>query len=399
MDDGLLVPPLADGMAAFDAGDGSLRLVCNHEVHPSRDGAFGVDNERLDGLSAERIYDRGSGVTPGTGGTTTIHYDPASGEVLHRHLSLAGTEINCAGGPTPWGSWLSCEECFENPGEAQSRRRTVYRERRHGYVFEVPAAADSLVEPVPIRSMGRFEHEAAAVDPVSGTVYLSEDDYRGLLYRYLPEAPGDLKRGGRLQALGIAGRPAFDTRNWTEPMLMPEREWFDTRWIDLDNPDPDVNVLRFEGYEKGAARFARGEGLTFADGSLFLAATIGGRGRLGQVFEYRPSDFEGRPGEEHSPGRLRLVTQCAAGSLLRNADNLTVSPWGDLVVCEDTAMHCGLVGLTRDGRQYPIADNPYTTSELAGICFSPDGTVMFVNVQQRGLTLAISGPWEAAAGD
>lgn len=393
MDDGLLVPPRADGMAAFDLGDGAITLICNHENHPARPGAFGPGNERLSLLEKSALYDAGHGVTPGTGGTTTIVYDPVAGEVRRQHLSLAGTEINCAGGKTPWDSWLSCEESFQNPGERVGRRGTVQREQRHGYVFEVPAAATGVVNPVPLKAMGRFEHEAAAVEPDSGIVYMSEDKHRSLLYRFIPSVPGDLVEGGRLQALAIVDQPSFDTRNWDAAAPMPVRQWFETRWVDLENPDPDENTLRLDGFERGAARFARGEGLTYADGSLFLTATIGGPNRLGQVFEYRPSAVEGQPGEKDNPGRLRLFAECEPDSLLRNADNLTVGPWGDLVICEDTADHCGLVGMTSEGVQYAIADNPYTTSELAGVCFSPDGQVMFVNIQVRGLTLAITGPW------
>jgi secreted PhoX family phosphatase len=404
MDDGLLVPPRADGMAAFESppgqDEGLITLICNHENHPSRPGAFGPRHERLALISAEDFYDAGNGVTPGTGGTTTIVYDPRAREVRHRHLSLAGTEINCAGGKTPWGSWLSCEECFKDPGAETGRLGTVHRQRRHGYIFEVPADETGRVRPEPLTFMGRFEHEAAAVEPRSGVIYLSEDKHRSLLYRFLPAVPGKLAEGGKLQALAIAGHPSYDTRNWGTAAPMPSRQWFDTRWIDLEEPDPDENELRLAGFERGAARFARGEGLTYADGSLFMTATIGGPDRLGQVFEYRPSAVEGQDGETRAPGRLRLFAECQPDSLLRNADNLAVGPWGDLVICEDTASHCGLVGMTADGLQYPIADNPYSTSELAGICFSPDGQVMFVNIQVRGLTLAITGPWKgrSAAG-
>jgi secreted PhoX family phosphatase len=393
MDDGLLVPPRADGMAAFDAGDGRVALVCNHENHPSREGAFGPGNERLTNIDPDRLYDAGGGRTPGTGGTTTIIYEPATGRTLRRHLSLAGTEVNCAGGPTPWGSWLSCEECFERPGPARAGGREIIREQPHGYVFEVPWRAQGAVDPQPIRAMGRFEHEATAIHPPSGVVYMSEDRHRSLLYRYIPNVPGELSRGGRLQALAIADRPSFDTRNWETAGAMPEGHWHDTYWIDIDDPDPEENNVRLRGFDAGAARFARGEGLCFAEGSLFMTATIGGHNRLGQVFEYRPSRLEGADGERDDPGQLRLLAECSAASLLRNADNLTMSPWGDLIVCEDTVMHCGLVGLTPEGRQYELANNPYTTSELAGICFSPDGGVMFVNIQDRGLTLAITGPW------
>ena len=124
-----------------------------------------------------------------------------------------------------------------------------------------------------------------------------------------------------------------------------------------------------------------------------FTCTIGGPERLGQVFTYRPSPEETTSAEAAVPGELSLLAESSQDSLLRNADNLTMSPWGDLIVCEDTAEHCGLVGIRPDGQQYALADNPYTTAELAGICFSPDGAIMFVNVQQNGVTLAITGPW------
>ncbi len=395
MDDGLLVPARADGMGAFRGDAGTVRLVCNHENHPITGGPFGPDNALLERLDPSRTYDRGSGRTPGAGGTTTIVYDPRAKRTVRQHLSLAGTELNCAGGTTPWGSWLSCEECFTAPGRGLERASIVHRERRHGYVFEVPAAGDEAVEPQPIVGMGRFEHEAAAVNPASGVVYLNEDKHRGLLYRYLPAVAAELHRGGRLQALAIKDRPSFDTRNWLTPNGMPLRQWLPTRWIDLEDVDPDENDLRLRGFEAGAARFARGEGLCFADGSVFLTATIGGPERLGQVFEYRVSDADGQPGEADDAGKLRLLAECTRGGLLRHADNLTMSPWGDLIVCEDTTYNCGLVGLSPSGREYELANNRYTSSELAGVCFSPDGSILFVNVQERGLTLAITGSWPA----
>ncbi len=391
MDDGLLVPARADGMAAFAGERGEVLLVCNHEVIAGVDGfgPFGATLERLPLALPGSLYDEGKRRTPGAGGTTTIAWDPRERRRQRQFMSLLGTEMNCAGGATPWGSWLSCEECFENPGERLHYGQTVVRERRHGYVFEVPAQHAGPVEPRPLTGMGRFEHEAAAVDPASGAVYLTEDRQRGLFYRYLPERPGQLAAGGRLQALAIAGRPGFDTRNWGLTRDLDPGESLPVAWVDLPEPDPASNDLRFTGQRLGAARFARGEGLCYADGELVMTCTIGGSERLGQVFAYRPAA---------DGGNLRLVAEATRDSLLRHADNITWSPWGDLVVCEDTAEHCGLVGLTPDGRQYPLADNAYSASELAGVCFAPDGSELFVNIQARGLTLAIRGPWDRGAG-
>ena len=395
MDDGLLVPARADGMAAFQGTRGNINLVCNHENRPSHPdyGPFGESYERLSLIDQERVYDLGGGKTAGTGGTTTIVYDPGTGETLHRHLSLAGTEVNCAGGATPWGSWLSCEESSAEPGVAYEFLTVVHRDKRHGYVFEVPASATDAVDPVPLRAMGRFVHEAAAVNPESGVVYLSEDRHRSLLYRYIPDVPGQLVRGGRLQALAISDKPSFDTRNWSRPAAMQQGKWMATRWIDLRDVDTAADDLRLRGFEAGAARFARGEGLCYAEGSVFMTATFGGPNISGQVFEYRLSSADGTPAENSNPGHIRLLAESSTESLLHNADNLTMSPWGDLIICEDTTSHCGLIGIRPNGEQYELADNAYSSSELAGICFSPDGTVMFVNIQHRGLTLAITGPW------
>lgn len=388
MSDGLAVPAEADGMAAFSGSNGQIIIVCNHENAASEvgSGPFGYSPEKLATVDTSLVYDSGDGRTPGNGGTSTIVWDPASRRRISQHMSLIGTEVNCAGGATPWGSWLSCEECFKDPGRSFEKNQVVSREQRHGYVFEVPAHATGPVRPEPLTGMGRFEHEAAAVDPQSGIVYLSEDRHRSLLYRYIPDIPGSLAKGGRLQALAITGMPSFDTRNWDRQRLIEPGQTLPASWIDLPDPDADDNDLRLRGIDLGAAYFARGEGLCIAGGEIVLTCTIGGSERLGQIFAYRPDN-------NNRGGTLRLLAESDGSSLLRHADNLTFSPWGDLIVCEDTTDHCGLVGLQPDGRQYPLADNAYSNSELAGVCFSPDGREMFVNIQSRGLTLAIRGPW------
>lgn len=398
MDDGLRVPGKPDGMAAFAVEGGRVALVCNHELWPGLDelGAFSGTDPAVPAQFSGLLYDAGGGVTPGLGGTTTTVYDPRTRTSLHRHLSLGGTELNCAGGATPWQTWLSCEEVFSGPGAGNRAFDIPTREKRHGYVFEVPALASSAGAPVALKDMGRFEHEAAAVDPRTGIVYLTEDKHRSLLYRFVPKEPRRLSKGGRLQALAVAAQPACDTRNWDSRRRFPTGKWFETAWIDLDDVDSERNDLRIRGHAAGAARFARGEGLCHAAGEMAFTCTIGGADRLGQIFRYRPSRAEGQPNERGNPGHLQLLAESTSGSTLRNPDNITLAPWGDLLVCEDTADHCGLVGVTATGRFYPVADNPYTTSELAGVTFSPDGRVLFVNIQHDGLTLAITGPWQSA---
>jgi secreted PhoX family phosphatase len=397
MSDGLKVPPAHDGMGAFSGSDGRIILVCNHEMNSGYPeySAFGTDFEQQPESVKARVYDLGAGITPGAGGTTTSIYNPATGETERQFLSLAGTEINCAGGTTPWGSWLSCEECFEHPGTSFEHGRKIYRDEAHGYVFEVPAAAEGLAEPVALKAMGRFEHEAAAVHADSGIVYMTEDRHHSLLYRFIPETPGVLRNGGRLQALAIVDAPSMKTHNWSSTPDIRAGQSLDTYWIDLDNVNSENNDLRLRGALAGAATFARGEGLCVADDRFVFTCTIGGPARLGQVFEYRPSPHEGDSNEQEQPGQLRLLVESTQDSILRNGDNLTAAPWGDLIICEDTADHCGLVGVRPDGSLYAIADNAHSDSELAGVCFSPDGTTMFVNVQYPGMTLAIRGPWPA----
>lgn len=397
MSDGLRVPFAHDGMAAFDRDDGRIILVCNHELNPGdfEKSAFTPAFESVPEAVRNRVYDAGKGRTPGAGGTTTTVYNPKTGETEKQYLSLAGTELNCAGGPTPWGSWLSCEECFESPG--WSIAPLAKREKPHGYVFEVPAKHPGLVEPTPIKAMGRFAHEAAAVHEASGIVYMTEDRHHSLFYRYIPNTPGKLHDGGKLQALAVAGQSAFVTHNWSDDQRMHVNKPLRVYWIDLDNVDPIANDLRLRGAEQGAAMFARGEGLCVAGDRLFFTCTIGGPARLGQVFEYRTSPDEGQAAERDNPGQLTLIAESSNDSMLRNADNLTMAPWGDLIVCEDTSDHCGLVGIRPDGSQYQLADNPYSNSELAGVCFSPDGRTLFVNIQYPGTTLAITGPFPERA--
>ena len=150
MDDGLLTPALHDGMAAFPGPGGTTMLVCNHENAARQQGfgPFGAAAERLAGIDPRKVYDYGRGMTPGTGGTTTIDYDTRTRQRDSIHLSLAGTEINCSGGPTPWGSWLSCEEVFRDDGSNFEWGYVVNREKKHGYVFEVPVSPAGLADQI-----------------------------------------------------------------------------------------------------------------------------------------------------------------------------------------------------------------------------------------------------------
>ena len=375
MDDGEAVPDAADGMGCFDLGNGKIALVRNHELRP----------DRADPVARAPAYDtvaRSTLALPG--GTSTIVLDAATLEVERQYRSLAGTIRNCAGGITPWNSWLSCEENTTTVQEARGRLN-----RDHGYVFEVPAAHDGLVDPVPLRAMGRFNHEAACVDPASGIVYMTEDRDDSLFYRFLPSERGNLAAGGTLQALVLDGIQV--TRNSEDDA---DRIAVNTpvagRWITLDNVEAPDDDLRQRGADRGAAIFARGEGIWMGEGEMFFTATSGGAAGEGQIFRLQPRG--------DGPDLLELFYESPSASEYSFGDNLVVSPFGDLIVCEDQygeTVDNYLRGITPAGEAYPFARLRLQT-EPAGACFSPDGRTLFVNAYSPTMTFAITGPWPAA---
>ncbi len=375
MSDGAATPDRHDGMAAFPLPDGTVRLIRNHEI--STRAAFGDLAKAYDPL--------------GGGGTTTLDVAIGRGgavRLVRDFVSLGGTIINCAGGPTPWGSWVSCEESVWGPEHGY--------ERPHGYVFEVPAAAAEQVVAVPLPALGRFVHEAVAVDPRGGMVYLTEDapaggDYPGAgFYRFIPRVPGRLASGGRLQALAVRDRPNHVTyQGQRAGTTLP------AVWVDIPEPDPPtaeqdpLAVLR-QGLERGAATFQRLEGCWFGNGRVFFNATSGGDAGRGQVWQYRPRGPE--------RGDLTLVFESPGPEVLNGPDNITVSPRGrGLLVAEDNGHAVHLRGVTPEGGVFTFARNLEDTREFAGVCFSPDGETLFVNLQGNGAgraaTYAIRGPW------
>lgn len=389
MDDGLVVPDRADGMGAFPIDRDRTILVRNHELAARHgdSGAFRAAPARASVPS----FDRGANGQPLPGGTTTLVYNHRINRVEAQHLSLAGTIRNCAGGVTPWGSWLTCEEDL-------SRAGTGGLGHDHGWVFEVPSRQRGLVDPVPLKAMGRFNHEAAAVDPRTGIVYLTEDREDGLLYRFLPNVRGQLGRGGRLQALAWAanGDSPADSRNWLR-RDMPLQASLAVRWIDLDDVESPGDDLRQRGHAAGAVMFARGEGMWWGDNEVYFTATSGGAAKLGQVFRYRPSEHEGQSGERDHPGQIEIFVESTRADMLNFGDNITVAPHGHLIVCEDAYsanVSNHLRGITPAGQVYPFA-LLHAQTELAGACFSGDGSVMFVNIYSPTKTVAITGPWRS----
>jgi secreted PhoX family phosphatase len=385
MTDGFQVPDNADGMGCFKLDDHRVTLVRNHELNVlDADRGSAPDNRKID----FSIFDHRDDGTVLPGGTTTIVYNLKTDEVEKEFVSLLGTIRNCAGGVTPWGSWLTCEE------NVTLKRDGVAKD--HGWVFEVPAGAEGPIDPVPLKDMGRFNHEAAAVDPRTGIVYLTEDRNDSLFYRFIPNTPGKLESGGKLQALGFAkGASNADTRNW-DLLTWNVGDWADVVWIDLnDVHSPNDDDLRIKGQASGAAIFARGEGIHWGDNELFFCCTSGGQSQLGQIMRYKPSAFEGMHKEGDEPGQLQLFLESDDPNGFNFGDNLTVAPNGHLFVCEDqytekTINH--IRGVTREGKVYDFA-KVRIQSESAGACFSPDGSTLFVNIFSPTRTLAITGPW------
>jgi hypothetical protein len=374
MSDGLLVPDRADGMGCFDLGNGEIALVRNHELSPGNES----------GGILGQAYRHDSDGAPFPGGTTNLVLDAETLAVKRQFRSLSGTIRNCAGGITPWGTWLTCEE----PGPSRMLSHTD-----HGYVFEVSASASAAVDPVPLKAMGRFNHEAACVDPTNGIVYMTEDRDDGLFYRFLPNVAGDLAKGGSLQALAMVdGRK--DARNH-DAVQFGLREPATVRWITLDNPEAPEDDLRKRGGDAGAVKFARGEGLhmgltSAGRAELYFCCTSGGAAGLGQIFRLVP-------GANGAADTLELFFESVSKEQFDYGDNLTVAPFGDLIVCEDQYTNQNnnrLIGITPAGEAYTFGRLRMYT-ELAGGCFSPDGKWFFVNAYSPTLTVAITGPWVA----
>ena len=442
MSDGRPTPSNHDAMGVIETRrvgrSTRYTLVRNHErapVLPSTNGGL---------ILAPATYDAASvsgpvtvqGVPVGTvsgqpgGGTTTLTF--TDGQWTGATGSLAGTLGNCAGGVTPWGTWLSCEETVAD--------LTPLGGKKHGYVFEVDLdPSESIADP--IVGMGRIVHEAAAVDPATGIVYETEDNRNvAAFYRYVPEDPsgqlGSLHRGGTLQAARIRSivRKAVaatiaqaNELGFLDPQVGDE---YELEWVDIADPDaPPLIVSNQPGgvstaviagpmaaaLSAGCARWSRGEGLWYAAGKMYVVDTAAGLDTSN-----RPGRGEGAVWElDLSTQRIRAVFVSGASTVGNNPDNIVVSPRGGIVLCEDggassDAFGLGsrLLGLNPAGEAYIFAKNNLNFStaqfaavgksvaggtnldkEFCGACFDPSGRILFVNIQTPGITFAITGPW------
>jgi hypothetical protein len=397
LDDGTTLPGRHDGMAAFPAPNGNVLLVRNHEVN-GPGTAFGPGTP----------YDSAA-----QGGTTTVEVTPF-GQVVRSFTSLNGTQMNCSGGPMPWGSWITCEETVNGPdvGPDFTGAPNTALTRPHGLIFEVPA--DGQSDRQPVAAAGRFAHEAVAFDPHDGALYLTEDDFGfpSGFYRYLPETnpmqTGRLGLTGRLQMLAIKGQS-----NAHLEASQPLRATYEVEWVDIDDPAPTFSVadptpnnealtyVARQGWAQGAAFFSRLEGAVYDTGVVYFTSTQGG-GPAETSLSDNVSGWGNGSGQiwaYHTRSSiLQLLYESPSRDVLDFPDNVTTSPRGTIVLCEDNTDFNFLRGLSRGGQLFDIARNAIagrTNDEFAGSTFGPDGHTLFVNIQaSRGMTFAIWGPWE-----
>jgi secreted PhoX family phosphatase len=434
LDNGKQIPGRHDGMAAFDGPGDDVILVRNHEI-PGTGAAFDTNGSTYDPKAR--------------GGTTTVIVDQF-GEPSSAIASLTGTMSNCSGGPMPWGAWVTCEETVNGPDIADDFTRNQagnppgdpakpegadpYEyfqnkglEERHGYIFEVPI--QGLSDGQPISGAGRFSHEAVAYDPKHGDLYLTEDDFGfpSGFYRYRPDRKTDklgrLDTRGRLQMLAIKHQP---NAHLEEQQV--DGTTYEVEWVDIDQPDFDAGrpaegqapamtndeAIRFvasQGWaqKKGAAYFSRLEGAIYDNGTIYFTSTQGGGApEPDPTAVTSPGGFGNGFGQvwgyDIAAKRLRVVYQSPGKPVLDLPDNITASPRGTLVLCEDNDAPNYVRGLSQPGHLFDIALNNLTGKsgnnrrgdEFAGSTFSPGGETLFVNIQaSQGMSFAIWGPWES----
>lgn len=458
MDDGAPTPGSHDGMAAVlsrRVGRGSeLVLVRNHErglvatAGEAIPAPHSYASTMVDGIIT--VLYGSLPIRIGAGGIVTNPSAPApapfvgypaggTSNLVFRDNqwagsmgSLGGTLGNCAGGPTPWGSWLTCEETIYD--------FSTIGGKKHGYVFEVAADPTQTIAE-PIVGMGRFIHEAVAVDPATGVVYETEDNRNiAAFFRYVPAdtsgAVGSLHRGGTLQAARIKtlvrqARPSTLAQANDQGMLNPDiGDEYELEWVNIADPDADPVVVAgqpggvslgfaagptHQALTQGCARMSRGEGIWYSAGKMFIVDTAAGVNGSGSV-----GNGEGAVWElTLATMRLRAIFVSGHQTAGNNPDNVTVSPRGGVVLCEDgggstDAFGTGarLLGLNPAGEAYIFCKNnvnlsaqqvagagktvgaaDHRGSEFCGATFDPTGRVLFANIQTPGITVAITGPW------
>ena len=406
LESGETTPSNHDGTAAFAGERGATLLVNNHELGgPRTKVPYPVP--LADGL----VYDPAA-----AGGCTVVevprhwHGDTSEGRgaghgaPVTEWVGIAGTATNCAGGATPWGTWLTCEETEDRAG---SNGMT----KDHGYVFEVdPHDRRANRDPRPIKALGRYAHEAVVVDPKRGHLYLTEDAAgpNGLLYRWTPPKGFHHGRGrlrtlddtaGTLQAFRCfdsGGRFVDDLSRATKIGTV-----YGVDWVDVPDRDARTTSVRKQFGEGEVTRARKLEGMWWADGGTYVVSSF--------ARAESPVQHDGAVWF-YDASRRTLTLKVLLGvnatpevdGAFDGPDNITVSPYGGLVIAEDGEGVQHLFGATDSGRTYPIARNELNIgteaapeySEFTGVTFSPDGRTLFANIQTPGIMLAITGPWK-----
>ncbi|MGC0328911.1 secreted PhoX family phosphatase [Streptomyces sp. SAI-170] len=376
------VPSNFDGMTALPGRGGRVHLVRNHENRVT--GRIIVPT--VPGLTYDPM---------GKGGCTTLTLDSRN-RVLSERVAIAGTAVNCAGGPTPWRTWLTCEETEDKAG-------TNGYTKDHGFIFEVDPVDPHRSGAVPLTAMGRFAHEAIAVDPGRGIVYETEDAFQkpfGLFYRFLPEkplgGPGSLRAGGRLQAMRVPGVPDLSV------VQEAGTSFNGVQWVDVPDPLAKTTPIRLQDFGAGGITHAQKlEGCYWGGRSVYFVSSFArrsngsGADHYGQIWRLDPRRR-----------RLTLVIVFGPDSDVQlpgdSPDNICLAPSGGLMVCEDGSGVQHVYGVTRSGEVYAMARNRQNIgtpqapaySEFAGVTFSPDGRTMYVNCYTPGTTFAVTGPWK-----
>ncbi|WP_445520336.1 alkaline phosphatase PhoX [Streptomyces sp. NEAU-174] len=392
LESGESTPSNHDGTATFEGSRGATLLVNNHELAGPR-SKWPHPVPLIEGL----VYD------PAASGGCTVVEVAKHGDHVTEWVGIAGTATNCAGGRTPWGTWLTCEETEDKAGQNGMTKD-------HGYVFEVdPHDRKANRDPKPIKALGRYAHEAVVVDPKRGHLYLTEDASgpNGLLYRWVP--PHGFEHGrGKLGTLkddaGVLQAPkCYDSGgNFVDDLSRATKTGtvYGVDWEPVPDRDAKSVSVRKQFKDGEITRARKLEGMWWADGGAYIVSSYARAESPvqhdGQVWFYDPK-------------RRTLTLKVLLGvnpdpskdGAFDGPDNITVSPYGGLVIAEDGEGIQHLFGATEDGRTYPIARNDLNIgsaeapefSEFTGVVFSPDGSTLYANIQVPGIMLAITGPW------